>query len=116
MIGIESRSLYEFPVKWGTTKEKTLMIDIAVIRQAYERREICQVILIKWKSNPANAMTQSQFSNQAFEEVMANNYQIEKETLVDRDVKIEGIDHTTEINELTDAEDVEWKEKKTASV
>ena len=46
IICIDSRSLYECLVELGTTREKRLMIDIMAIRQAYERREIAEVIWI----------------------------------------------------------------------
>lgn len=87
LVCIDSFSLYECPVKLGTTKEKRLMIDIAAIRQAYERREISQVIWIKGKSNPADAMTKSQTSNHALNEILANKYFIDKEAWVERDDK-----------------------------
>ena len=43
IIYTDSFSLYECLVKLGTTKEKRLMIDIIVIRQAYEQRELSEV-------------------------------------------------------------------------
>ncbi|KAI0991655.1 hypothetical protein K3495_g16532, partial [Podosphaera aphanis] len=85
VICIDSYSLYECLVKLGTTKEKRLMIDISAIRQAYERREISQVIWIKGKSNPADAMTKSQPFNHALDEILANKYFVDKEAWVDRD-------------------------------
>jgi hypothetical protein len=36
-------SFYEYLVKLGTTKEKRLMIDIIVLRESYERRELFEV-------------------------------------------------------------------------
>ncbi|KAI1000189.1 hypothetical protein K3495_g8009 [Podosphaera aphanis] len=57
IICIDSFSLYECLVKLGTTHEKRLVIDIMAIRQAYERREIAEVIWIIGDSNPADAMT-----------------------------------------------------------
>ncbi|KHJ31553.1 hypothetical protein EV44_g3894 [Erysiphe necator] len=84
VICIDNYSLYECLVKLGTTKEKRLMIDIAAIRQAYERREISQVIWIKGKSNPADAMTKSQYSDQALDDILSNKYFIDKEAWVER--------------------------------
>ncbi|EKD20252.1 polyprotein [Drepanopeziza brunnea f. sp. 'multigermtubi' MB_m1] len=40
IVCTDSYSLYECLVKLGTTKEKTLMIDIMALRQSYERREL----------------------------------------------------------------------------
>ncbi|KAI0998841.1 hypothetical protein K3495_g9356 [Podosphaera aphanis] len=85
VVCIDSYSLYECLVKFGTIKEKRLIIDIAAIRQAYERREIFQVIWIKGKSNPDDAMTKSQGSNHALDEILANKYFIDRKAWVDRD-------------------------------
>jgi hypothetical protein len=39
----DSFSLYECLVKLGTIKEKRLMINIIVLRQSYERRELAEI-------------------------------------------------------------------------
>ncbi|KHJ30667.1 hypothetical protein EV44_g3935 [Erysiphe necator] len=84
-ICIDSFSLYECLVKLGTTKEKRLMIDIAAVRQAYERREITEKVLIKGESNPADAMTKSVGCNQTLCNIISTNkYNLEKEAWVDR--------------------------------
>ena len=49
--------LYECLVKLGTTKEKHLMINIMVLCQSYEQREIAKVRWINGKDNPADTMT-----------------------------------------------------------
>ncbi len=43
IIYTDSYSLYECLVKLSTTKEKRLIIDIMVLRQSYERREITEI-------------------------------------------------------------------------
>ena len=65
IICIDSYSLFECLVKFGTTHDKRLMIDITAIRQAYERREIAEVIWITGESNPADALTKHN-GNEAF--------------------------------------------------
>ncbi|KAI0997137.1 hypothetical protein K3495_g11048 [Podosphaera aphanis] len=59
VICTDSRSLYDFLFKLGTTREKRLMIDITSLRHSYERREITEVIWIDGNTNPADAMTKS---------------------------------------------------------
>ena len=39
----DSRSVFNAVTKLGTTAEKQLMIDVAMLRQSYERREIAEV-------------------------------------------------------------------------
>jgi hypothetical protein len=55
----DSKSLYDCLVRLGTTREKRLMIDIMCLRQAYERREIAEVMWIDGNENPADAMTKT---------------------------------------------------------
>jgi hypothetical protein len=52
-----SKSLYNFLVRLGTTQEKRLMIDVMCLRQAYERRQVTKVKWIDGDTNPADAMT-----------------------------------------------------------
>ena len=90
-ICIDSFSLYECLVKLGTTKEKRLMIDIAAVRQAYERREIAEIVWIKGASNPADAMTKSVGCNQTLRDIISTNkYTLDKEAWVERGSKGEA--------------------------
>jgi hypothetical protein len=63
VVCTDSKSLYEYLVKLGTTQEKRLIIDVMCLRQAYERREIAEVKWIKGESNPADSMTKSKPTN-----------------------------------------------------
>jgi hypothetical protein len=56
---IDSKSLYDCLVKLGTTREKRLMVDLMCLRQAYERREVTEVLWIDGNRNPADAMTKA---------------------------------------------------------
>ena len=40
VICIDSFLLYEYLVKLGTTKEKRLMINVMLLRELYQRREL----------------------------------------------------------------------------
>ena len=53
----DSRSLYDCLIKLNTTAEKRLMIDVMCLREAYERREIAEIVWIPGEKNPADAMT-----------------------------------------------------------
>ena len=55
----DSKSLYEYLVKLGTTQEKRLMIDILCLRQAYKRHLITEIVWIDGITNPADTMTKS---------------------------------------------------------
>jgi hypothetical protein len=68
----DSKSLYECLVKFGTTQEKRLMVDIMCLRQAYERRQITEIVWINGNSNPANAMTKSKLC-QALRDLINTN-------------------------------------------
>jgi hypothetical protein len=43
IVCIDSYSLYECLVKFGTIKKKRLIIDIMVIRKSYENRELFEI-------------------------------------------------------------------------
>ncbi|KHJ31234.1 hypothetical protein EV44_g4983 [Erysiphe necator] len=72
IICIDSFSLFECLVKLGTTREKRLMIDITALRQAYERREIAEVIWIMGETNPADALTKH-VGNKALQQIIDTN-------------------------------------------
>ena len=55
----DSKSLYDYLVKLGTTQEKRLMVDLMCLRQAYERREITEIKWISRGTNLADTMTKS---------------------------------------------------------
>jgi hypothetical protein len=52
-----SKSLYNYLVRLGTTQEKCLMIDVMCLCQAYEQRQITKVKWIDGDTNPIDAMT-----------------------------------------------------------
>jgi Reverse transcriptase (RNA-dependent DNA polymerase) len=85
VIATDSKSLYDCLTKLGTTKEKRLMIDVACLRQAYERREIAEIVWIKGEANPADAMTKDKKVNDALARLVeTNKLHVEPESWVER--------------------------------
>jgi len=72
VIYTDSFSLYEYIVKLGTIREKRLIIDIIVIRQSYERRELSKIRWITSESNLADTIIKSA-ANKALESLISNN-------------------------------------------
>jgi hypothetical protein len=52
-----SLSLFDVIPKSSTTAEKRLMIDLVVVREAYDRMEIAQLAFHRTNWNPADALT-----------------------------------------------------------
>ena len=85
VMATDSKSLYDCLTKLGTTKEKRLMIDLMCLRQAYERREITEVIWIKGEMNQADAMTKDKKVCDALTRLIeTNKVNLKPESWVDR--------------------------------
>jgi hypothetical protein len=84
-IFTDSKSLYDCLVKISMTREKRLMIDIMCLRQAYERREIAEVMWIKGEENVADAMTKEKCSNALRNMVDTNKLTITADGWVERE-------------------------------
>jgi len=91
VICTDSRSLYDCLTKLGTTHEKRLMIDIMVLRQAYENRDIAEVRWIDGKDNPADALTKSTTTGALKELVDGNTLRIRTNGWVERAVGVSTI-------------------------
>jgi hypothetical protein len=90
VIATDSKSLYDQMTTLKSTLEKRLMIDLACIRQAYERREIAELIWIKGDTNPADAMTKDKKVNGALARLLEDNkITIAPESWIDRDGRAE---------------------------
>ena len=59
IVCTDSKLLYNYLVKLGSTQENRLMVDIICLRQLYKRREIMEIRWINRNSNLANAMTKA---------------------------------------------------------
>jgi hypothetical protein len=53
----DSLSLFDVVTKLSTTAEKRLMIDLVVVREAYDRVEIARFAFLRTNWNPADALT-----------------------------------------------------------
>ena len=81
----DSRSLYDALTTLNPTTEKRLLIDLAVVRQAYERREISEVCWIPTEQNPADGLTKEK-PNRALETLMKENrLRLTPNAWIDRD-------------------------------
>jgi hypothetical protein len=69
---IDSKFLYEYVIKLGTTKEKHLMINIIAIRQAYEKKELFEICYINRQDNPIDTITKLLF-NKVLEKFVDTN-------------------------------------------
>ena len=91
IVCTDSYSLYKCLVKLGTTHEKRLIIDIIILRQSYERRELFEVRWINRQDNPANAIIKST-PNKALETfIETNSLTVRVKDWVKRDEKAKFI-------------------------
>ena len=68
----DSKSLFDALTSINTTAEKRLLIDLQVLRQAYEYREITEVAWIPSEQNPADGLTKDR-ANGALERLVREN-------------------------------------------
>ena len=70
----DSKSLYDSLVSLNSVTEKRLLIDLKVIREAYEHREVAEVFWIPGSQNPADALTKAtKEAAAALHQVLATN-------------------------------------------
>ena len=83
IIYTDSRSLYDGLVSLNTTTEKRLLIDLHLLRQAYERREIAEVCWIPTEQNPADALTKEK-PTAAMRQLLQGTLELTPNAWVDR--------------------------------
>ncbi len=59
----DSKSLYGLVVTLAQNRERRLQIDLELLREAYERREISSVVWISGSENPADDLTKTERRN-----------------------------------------------------
>ena len=72
-ICTDSRSLYGLCISLSPTTEKRLQIDLAMIRQAYEAREITKLVWIAGSVNPADNLTKVDMRNGTLAKLLLTN-------------------------------------------
>ena len=69
----DSKQIFDVITKASYTTEKLLMIDIAAVREAYERYEISNVGLVLSEHNHADALTKPNYSS-SLETLLRSGY------------------------------------------
>lgn len=73
-IYIDSQSLYGLCNSLAHTTESRIKTDSAMIREAYEGRDITEIIRIAGMQNPADDLTKPTRWSRAMSEIVATNY------------------------------------------
>eukprot|EP00171_Calliarthron_tuberculosum_P002814 IDg2814t1 len=82
----DSRSAYHIATTLIQTKEKRLMLDVHLLREAYERREITKITWIAGQSNIADCLTKIKHNGSLLTLQKTNQCYITIEGWVDRDL------------------------------
>ncbi len=84
-LATDSRSLFCLAVTLGQTTERRLLIDLSIIREACEKREITEVVWLSGDSNPADDLTKIDKRNGTLAKIIStNNFNPKIESCVDR--------------------------------
>lgn len=84
----DSLSLYGLTISLAQTTERRLQIDLEVLREAFERREIQNIIWIAGQENPADDLTKpDKRSGKLAHLVDSNKFAPTKISWIDRDLK-----------------------------
>lgn len=90
----DSKSLYDSLVGINSTTEKRLLIDLCMLRQAYELRELTEVIWIPSSQNPSDAMTKSNASGALERLIRTNRLEVDAKSWVERPDKTLSMTYT----------------------
>ena len=86
-IYTDSKSLFDSLVTLNTTSEKRLLIDLSMLRESYERREIANVYWIPSEQNPADGLTKKGSCDALNNLVSTNNANITPNAWIERPTK-----------------------------
>lgn len=87
LVYMDSKSLYDSLTGINTTTENRILNDLAVLRHAYELRDISKVVLVSTKDNPADALTKDSPSPVLMRWMLTNELTISAKSCGDRKVK-----------------------------
>ena len=83
----DSRSAFHITTTLISTKEKRLMLDVHLLREAYESREISRILWITGDSNLADCLTKIKNNGTLFKYLTTNEVHICCNAWVDRDLR-----------------------------
>lgn len=69
----DSKSLYGLVISLAQTTERRLQIDLEILREAYERRDISNVVWIAGAENPADDLTKPDKRNGTLAKVISTS-------------------------------------------
>lgn len=84
VIYTDSKSLFDSITGLNSTTEKRLLIDLFILRQNYELRELSDIVWIPSSLNPADAMTKQKASPALLNLMQSNKIEVEAKTWVER--------------------------------
>lgn len=93
----DSRSAFHITTTLISTKEKRLMLDVHLVREAYENREISKILWISGASNLADCLTKVNHNGTLRQYLLTNSVDISCEGWVDRDIRpVHSVDYSQE--------------------
>ena len=82
----DSHSLYGLCISLSQTTERRLLIDLALLREAYEKREITNLYWIPGDQNPADDLTKLEKRRVALDKLLkTNKFNPDREVWIERD-------------------------------
>ncbi len=81
----DSQSLYNLAVSLTRTRERRMQIDLQILREAYEKRDITDISWISGDSNPADGLTKRPNSKALLNLLQTSNFMPETKSNIYRD-------------------------------
>lgn len=86
IMNVNPRSLYGLCISFCHNSERRLLADLAMAREAYERRDITDIVWISGTTNPADDLTKvEQRSGTLFKIMQPNRFHPEAQSWIQRD-------------------------------